>query len=183
MSKRKKGKYFSAPSQVTEKYYQNLKQAASDETAKPTLDIKTKHEVGPTDSSIPNDYSTPTPVAKKWEMPKLAINSAVIITFLLFLFGITKFFWNMNVTLEATKTNIEIVQDKIDRVGENIEDSSKEIIEKHNNINIALARIMERLKGLFDNASLLQKSNSEQLSTEKEKKKNKAFSETIKPSQ
>ena len=154
MSKRKRKK-FDAPTQLPAKYYQNLKQAPSDETARPSPDIREDLDYGATDSVIPDDSSTLSPAPGGWEMPKYLKN---ICLFGPALAAILWFFWGLNASVDSIKTDTGGMNEKMTVLTQTLEDTSKDLITEQNDIKVVLEKIIGKINRLFDNVSFLQKS-------------------------
>lgn len=161
MSKKRNKGFFNTPSQLPAKYYQNLKQAPSDETAQVNLEIK-DHNYGPTDSGIPDDISTLASVPKGWDMPKLLKNICIVIPILTVILG---FFWGLNASVNSIKTDTHSISNKVSVLEKKIDDTSKELTTEQNNIKVIMERIIGKIDRLFDNISFLQRSKENHSTT------------------
>lgn len=149
MNKGRKRSPFNAPSQKAEKYLETLSRAKPEGTYIPSE--TNVGEVRTTSTDEPLDNVVVPSTLKASEMPKWL--SAILIAIPVIL-PIAWFFWNMNASMDYTKTNMVHIQEKVDSIEKNIWSLSKETNEKQNEIKLYLERVLERLDGLVNSLSV-----------------------------
>ncbi len=148
MSRRKHNPPFNAPSRTWDKYQQSLKQSVSDETVTSPSIEEVALESSPTDSPVKEDTipskSPPKKSLFSEEFQKKVSFIGTIIGILIVALGIIFFFWDMNVSVNSTKTGLTRVETKVEGL-------DKEWRIENQDIKISLAKILEKFERLFDN--------------------------------
>ncbi len=145
---------FNQSSQISTKYYENLKQTPSKETATPSPIVGAIQSYSATDSVIPDDSDTLTEEPKKWEMPSwLTVNLAVwpIIATVLF------YFWNLSAIVNETKFKTIDINVKISSLESKMDNTSKELVMGQNSLAIILERIVGKIDRFVDGATTSKK--------------------------
>lgn len=146
MSKRKR-KLFHAPSKIPERYYSNLKEANVSETLG-TAPLE--NDIEATDSRLKDEYSFPPMPSRSNSFAKflndfgkpigllVGIGSAIALLF-------------ATVTFFSTLTNdLNNIQSHVGRFESETKDSLKETKNKQDEMNLAIAKVLERFDRLFD---------------------------------
>jgi hypothetical protein len=146
MSRRKHKSPFKAPSRTWEKYQQKLKQSVSDETVTPSSIEEGDLESTPTDSPVKEDTIPPKLLPKKSlfseELQKKVGFFGTILGIAIVVIGIIWFFWDINASVNYTKTGLNRVETKVEGL-------DKEWRTENQDIKIYLAKILEKFERLF----------------------------------
>src|SRR3989338_9570629 len=110
MSKKLAKKNFDRSSQVSTKYYENLKQAASRETANPSPLVGETQSYSATDSIIPNDSYT---LSEEPNKSKISRSASSWLKFGTPVLAVFLFFWNLNASVNEVKTKTDDINVKI----------------------------------------------------------------------
>lgn len=161
MSKRRKNKSFNLPSKTTEKYYHNLAQSTSGETARPSNIGNLPAESSPTDQNLTEGTSPWNDFVEKGGLDNTtkvvgAVFKIIIIiaTIAGLLFGAGKYFWYVNESITNMKGGLFKLENTIEKF-------SGDIKTRQDDMRVSLVKILEKFERLFDRIPTPQNQNME----------------------
>ena len=160
MSKKKQGIPLKAPSTTPEKYIEALIKAESGDTAP----SETAGIDSGTASSLRSDIAYTKKIPKNIKIfsglkATLGVLIAIggIVGLIVVINNITEYFWNINNSLELTKSSLSRVENGLEKVEGGVRDLAAESRTQGQGIKESLIKVLEKFDRLFDN---LQKGNN-----------------------